>query len=305
MKSFKMPFAKPFFILLVLLIPATLVEGNKENSNYYFRSTHASAGYHSADALKKILHYSVSASSVCARSAEMEKASADRAAAMEKAFRLAAYNARLAAYRVEVKNVMNSALGLYDMMDLADSGLSEKAFEYAWLGYHNLLKKGLLKKTDVLTVCDFSQSSSQQRMYVIDVQNRKVLYRTWVAHGINSGEEYANSFSNEPESCKSSLGFYVTRKTYYGVNGLSLRIDGVDKGFNDNANRRSIVIHGAPYVSMRILKKYGVMGTTFGCPAIPSELSQEIIPLVKNGSCFFIYYPSKKYIANSPVLNNI
>jgi hypothetical protein len=140
---------------------------------------------------------------------------------------------------------------------------------------------------------------------VIDVRNKKVLYRTFVAHGINSGEEYANSFSNQPESCKSSLGFYVTRKTYFGSNGLSLRIDGVDKGFNDNANKRSIVIHGASYVSLRILHKYGVMGTTFGCPAIPTEVSNEIIPLVKNGSCFFIYYPSKKYLSLSPVLNSL
>jgi hypothetical protein len=141
-------------------------------------------------------------------------------------------------------------------------------------------------------------------MYVIDVRNRKVLYKTFVAHGINSGEEYANSFSNQESSCKSSLGFYVTRKVYYGFNGLSLRIDGLDKGFNDNAYRRSIVIHGAPYVSQRILNKYGVMGTTFGCPAIPTEVSEEIIPMLKNGSCFFIYYPSKKYLAQSPVLNN-
>jgi len=142
-------------------------------------------------------------------------------------------------------------------------------------------------------------------MYVIDVQIKKVLYKTFVAHGINSGEEYATSFSNQEESCKSSLGFYVTRKTYYGVNGLSLRIEGLDKGFNDNAYKRSIVIHGASYVSLHILHKYGVMGTTFGCPAIPSEVSDEIIPLVKNGSCFFIYYPSKKYLAESPVLNSL
>lgn len=297
------PITKTCMILLVLIVSSTWVEGNKE-AGVTNTWNNDSRNFHSADAIKKILHYSVSASAVLARSAELEKAAELKSAENARAARLAAYAARQAAYKEECKRVMTTALGLYDMMALEDSGLSIQAFEYAWLGYHNLLKKGQLHNTDVLTICDFSQSSSQQRMYVIDVRTRKVLYRTWVAHGINSGEEYASSFSNEPESCKSSLGFFVTRKTYTGINGLSLRIEGMDKGFNDNAGRRSIVIHGAPYVSMRILRKYGVMGTTFGCPAIPSELSDEIIPLVKNGSCFFIYYPSKKYIAQSPVLNS-
>jgi len=208
-----------------------------------------------------------------------------------------------AAKRAEMRMVIATAYSIYDEMDLEDSGLSRKAFEYAWTGYYKLRKKGLLHRTNILSICDFSQSSANQRMYVIDVRNRRMLYRTYVAHGINSGEEFANSFSNRPESCKSSLGFYVTSRTYTGMNGLSLRIQGVDKGFNDNANKRSIVIHGAGYVSQRILHKYGVMGTTFGCPAIPTEMSSQIIPVVKNGTCFFIYYPSKKYISHSPVLN--
>lgn len=284
MKALQQPFAKLTLLLSFFIGSFTLVQAS-------------TTSYHAADAIKTILRYTVSASSVCARTAEMEK-STSMAAAARKAIQLAAYKA-------ECKMVMNTALSIYDNMDLEDSGLSRKAFEYAWLGYHNLLKKGALHRTDVLSICDFSQSSSQQRMYVIDVRNKKMLYRTYVAHGINSGEEYANSFSNTPESCKSSLGFYVTRKTYYGCNGLSLRIDGVDKGFNDMASKRNIVIHGAPYVSLRILHKYGVMGTTFGCPAVPTEASAEIIPLVQNGSCFFIYYPSKKYLTQSKVLNSI
>jgi hypothetical protein len=140
-------------------------------------------------------------------------------------------------------------------------------------------------------------------MYVIDILNKKLLYRTYVAHGINSGKEYANSFSNRQNSYKSSLGFYITRQSYYGDNGLSLRIQGMDRGFNDLAGRRNIVIHGAPYVSTRILKKYGVMGTTFGCPAIPDDMSSRIIPVIKKGTCFFIYYPSRRYLAASSVLN--
>jgi len=210
----------------------------------------------------------------------------------------------LAAKKAEMKMILATATSIYDEMGLEDSGLSRKAFESAWTGYYKLRKKGLLHKTGILSICDFSQSSSNQRLYVIDVRNRRILYRTYVAHGINSGEEFASSFSNKLESCKSSLGFYITSKTYTGINGTSLRIEGVDKGFNDNASKRAIVIHGATYVSQRILRKYGVMGTTFGCPAIPSEMTTQIIPVVKNGSCFFIYYPSKKYLAQSPVLNS-
>src|SRR6185312_333914 len=193
---------------------------------------------------------------------------------------------------------------IYDDMSLEDSGLSRKAFVYAWTGYYKLRKKGLLHRSNILSICDFSQSSSQQRLYIIDVRNRRLLYRTYVAHGINSGSEFANNFSNRDESGKSSLGFYITTTTYMGINGLSLRIDGMDKGFNDHAARRAIVIHGASYVSTRILRKYGMMGTTYGCPAVPDEMNSQIIPVVKNGTCWFIYYPSKKYLAQSSVLNS-
>lgn len=211
---------------------------------------------------------------------------------------------KAAALRAEKRMILATANIIYQDMNLEDSGLSRTAFEYAWTGYYKLKKKGLLRRTGILTICDFSQSSSKERMYVIDVRNRRLLYHTFVAHGINSGGEFANSFSNRMESGKSSLGFYITTGTYTGFNGLSLRIEGLDKGFNDNAARRAVVIHGATYVSRRILNKYGVMGTTFGCPAIPDEMTTQIIPVVKNGTCFFIYYPSNKYLAKSPVLNS-
>jgi hypothetical protein len=211
---------------------------------------------------------------------------------------------KAAAARAERRMILATAHSIYDDMSLEDSGLSRQAFEYAWTGFYKLRKKGLLRRSNILSICDFSQSSSNQRLYIIDVRNRRLLYHTFVAHGINSGREYANDFSNKMESGKSSLGFYITTNTYVGINGLSLRIQGMDKGFNDNAARRAVVIHGATYVSTRILHKYGVMGTTFGCPAIPDEMSTQIIPVVKNGSCWFIYYPSKKYLAQSAVLNS-
>ncbi|HXB45879.1 MAG TPA: murein L,D-transpeptidase catalytic domain family protein [Puia sp.] len=207
------------------------------------------------------------------------------------------------AFKAEWQKVLNMAVSVYNEMGLADSGLSQKAFEYAWIGYYKLQKKGLLHNTSVLSICDFSQSSSQKRMYIIDVDNKKLLFQTFVAHGEKSGREFANSFSNVDESNKSSLGFYITSNTYYGCNGLSLRIDGVDKGYNDHAKRRNIVVHGAPYLCPRILSKYGVMGTTFGCPAIPDEMSPQIIPVIKDGTCLFIYYPLKKYLDESTVLN--
>lgn len=287
MKSLTLTLVQIFLILLVLVVPSLLVEARTElNTGTTLNVNETNAvSFRSADAIKKIINYSVSAAALCARSAEMEKES------------------KAAAKKAELRMIIATAAVIYNEMGLEDAGLSKKAFQYAWTGYYKLQKKGLLHKAGILSICDFSQSSSQERMYVIDVRNRRLLYRTFVAHGINSGEEFANSFSNQFESCKSSLGFYITSRTYYGSNGLSLKIEGVDKGFNDHASRRNIVIHGAPYVSLRILQKYGVMGTTFGCPAIPTEMSSQIIPVVKNGSCFFIYYPSKKYLTQSGVLN--
>ena len=205
--------------------------------------------------------------------------------------------------RLERNRAMRTAVSMYKEMNLDSAGLNKEAFEYAYIGYARLRKRHLLHKATILSVCDFSQPSSEQRMYVIDIYNKKLLYRTFVAHGINSGNEYANSFSNRRNSWKSSLGFYITKQAYHGDNGLSLRIQGMDRGFNDMANHRNIVIHGAPYVSSRILKKYGVMGTTFGCPAIPEDMSSQIIPVIKKGSCFFIYYPSPRYLSGSSVLN--
>lgn len=204
---------------------------------------------------------------------------------------------------MELRSVINEAEGMYDSMALNRSGLNEQAFEYAWRGYHNLLKRGLIRKKNVLSICDFSQSSCHKRMYVIDVTNRKLLFRTYVAHGQNSGAEYADSFSNEPNSFKSSLGFYLTSNTYFGHNGLSLRIQGVDTGYNDKASKRNIVLHGSSYASFRYMQTTGILGTSLGCPAIPSAISPRIIRAVKNGSCIFIYHNTRRYLERSTVIN--
>jgi L,D-transpeptidase catalytic domain len=204
----------------------------------------------------------------------------------------------------ELRLVINQASLIYSSMNLEDAGLGEKAFEYAWRGYHNLLKKGMIQKRSVLSICDFSQSSRTKRMYVIDVQHRKLLYRTYVAHGQNSGDEYATTFSNEPDSYKSSLGFYLTQRTYMGHNGLSLKLNGVDSGFNDMALKRQIVLHGSAYVSDRYMQDYGTLGTSLGCPALPAAVSGKIIRAVKDGSVLFIYHPSQQYLSHSQVINN-
>jgi len=204
----------------------------------------------------------------------------------------------------ELKAVINQAVLLYSYMDLENDGLNEQAFEYAWRGYHNLLKKGLIRKKSVLTICDFSQPSYSQRMYVIDVRHKKLLYRTYVAHGQNSGEDYATSFSNDPDSYKSSLGFYVTKRTYVGRNGLSLRISGVDTGYNDKAAKRNIVLHGSSYVNPQYMSDFGSIGTSQGCPAMPTGISPKIIRTVKNGSCLFIYHPTEEYLEGSVVINS-
>ncbi|HEX3934012.1 MAG TPA: murein L,D-transpeptidase catalytic domain family protein [Puia sp.] len=210
---------------------------------------------------------------------------------------------KAAAKAAELRMVINQASFIYTSMNLSDQGLDPKAFEYAWRGYHNLLKKGVIHKRSVLSICDFSQSSRAKRMYVIDVQHRKLLYRTYVAHGQNSGDEYATSFSNEPNSYKSSLGFYVTMRTYIGHNGLSLKLNGVDSGYNDMALQRQIVLHGSSYVSDKYMQNYGTLGTSLGCPALPAAVSGKIIRLVKDGSCLFIYHPTPQYLDNSPVIN--
>jgi hypothetical protein len=160
----------------------------------------------------------------------------------------------------------------------------------------------MLNNTNVLTVCDFSQPSTEKRMYIVDVKNMKVLLNTYVAHGKNSGLEYAQRFSNNMESLQSSLGFYVTKQTYLGKHGLSLRLSGQDKGFNDNAERRAVVVHGAQYIGENRADA-AYMGRSFGCPAVPQAQSTKVINLIKDGTCLFVYHPSTTYLNKSTVLN--
>lgn len=199
-------------------------------------------------------------------------------------------------------NLDEGPSSLYDKLQLDETGLSRDAFEYAIKGYEYLRDEGKLQNNRILTIIDFSKPSDQKRMYVLDVEDYKLLYHTYVAHGRNSGNKYATHFSNRPGSHMSSLGFYVTASTYYGDNGYSLRLKGEEKGINDNAFSRAIVIHCADYVSASYVKNRGYAGRSYGCPALPRKVSKPIIQTIKDGSCLFIYAPSENYIAHSRVL---
>lgn len=202
-----------------------------------------------------------------------------------------------------VSPAVNVADELYTSIGLQEYGLSKEAFNYAWTGYQYLLEQDKIKRNDFLTICDFSQSSKQKRLYIIDLAKNELHINTWVAHGKNSGAEYATKFSNTPESLQSSLGFYVTSNTYIGKHGLSLRLNGADPGFNDKALIRTIVIHGADYVNAARLKAGLYMGRSWGCPAVPQQESGTIINTIKNGTCLFIYHPSRNYLLKSKILN--
>ena len=193
---------------------------------------------------------------------------------------------------------------LYNEIDLKSFGLSLEAFEYAFKGYNYLMEHHWLNRSDVISICDFSQSSRQKRLYVVDLEQKKVLINTYVAHGRRSGSEYARSFSNRMQSHKSSLGFYITEKTYYGEHGLTLKIHGLERGINDKAGARNIVIHGSDYVGSDFIRSNKFNGRSFGCPAVPSSQIDDVIQAIKDGSCLFIYHPTKKYIAKSKILNS-
>ena len=138
---------------------------------------------------------------------------------------------------------------------------------------------------------------------MLDVNSFKILFNTYVAHGRNTGEAYANKFSNKPDSYQSSLGFYLTEGTYNGKNGFSMQLEGMEYGINNRAEERAIVVHGAAYVSEGFIKSRGYIGRSHGCPALPEKLNKPIIEKIKNGSCLFIYSNDKNYLQQSKILN--
>lgn len=196
----------------------------------------------------------------------------------------------------------------YDRTDLKtlyedcklDSLLSFEIFRLALTGFEKVTG---LQNNKIITIIDFSKPSVQERFFVIDLDNKQVLYKTLVAHGKNSGENVAESFSNDSKSLRSCLGFFLTAETYLGKHGYSLRLDGLEPGINDNARNRTIVIHGADYVSTDFANQHGRLGRSWGCPALPVNCSKEIIDKISNGSCLFVFANDLEYLKVSKIIN--
>lgn len=187
--------------------------------------------------------------------------------------------------------------GLYRSMQL-EGVVGWKAFRQAVAGYYKIVGR----KREVLTLIDFSRPSTEKRLFVFDMRQRKLLFSSVVSHGKNSGGMYATSFSNEYGSYKSSLGFYLTETTYQGKNGYSLILNGLEKGINDRARERAIVMHGATYADPSLVSRGGRLGRSFGCPAVPQKLARPIIDAIKGGSVMYIYAGTPDYLARSSVL---
>ncbi|GAB6197273.1 murein L,D-transpeptidase catalytic domain family protein [Lysobacter xanthus] len=153
-----------------------------------------------------------------------------------------------------------------------------------------------------LAVIDYSMPSTQKRLWVFDLRNPRVLYNEYVAHGQGSGDNFARAFSNNDGSHQTSLGLFRTAETYSGNNGYSLRMDGLEPGFNDNARARAIVMHGAPYVNPDLVAKMGRIGRSHGCPAVRAQVAHEIIDTLKGGQFVFSYYPDNRWLHQSRLL---
>ncbi len=203
----------------------------------------------------------------------------------------------------EADNIKEKSEVLYCEIQPEGFSLPElEIFTKAFEGYVTLESQGKIKN-NILTIIDFSLSSTKERMWVIDMLNKKVVLQTLVSHGIKSGKEFAKSFSNQNESFKSSLGFFLTGETYIGKHGISLKLDGLEIGLNDKARERAVVIHGAEYVSKKLANKQGYLGRSQGCPAVATAIAPKLIQTIKNKSVLFIYHPTRMYVNKSKLVS--
>jgi hypothetical protein len=181
--------------------------------------------------------------------------------------------------------------------------LKPEVVKLAIEAFYNAKKCGVQVKKPILTVIDYTLPSTQKRLWVIDLQNKNILHTSLVAHGKYSGENYTKSFSNNSGSLQTSIGLFLTEETYFGRDGYSLRLEGLEKGFNDKAKRRTIVLHGAPYVSEKWASTVGRIGRSWGCPAVEKPLATPIINTIKNGSLIFSFYTDKQWLKESKFIN--
>lgn len=189
---------------------------------------------------------------------------------------------------------------LYQELLKQDSLLPREAFTNAIIGHYNLSKNKILNSDNtILSIADMSQSANNKRLWIIDLKAKKILLNTYVAHGKNSGEEFALSYSNQINSLQSSPGFYRTSNTYNGKHGYSLRLEGLDTLFNDQAMQRAIVLHGADYVHEDFIKNHKRLGRSFGCPAVPQAEKDFIIETIKEGTCLYLHFDDENYLSQS------
>ncbi len=183
------------------------------------------------------------------------------------------------------------------------SGLAPDVLDLAMGAVTCAVSAGALAPPHTLTVIDYSLPSTAQRLWVFEVPTGRLLFHELVAHGKNTGDNMATRFSDTMQSRQSSLGLFVTRDTYVGNNGYSLRLDGLEPGFNGRALERAIVMHGAPYVDAGVAKQMGRLGRSWGCPALRTAIARKVIDTVRDGGAIFSYYPDEAWLTRSAFLN--
>ena len=196
----------------------------------------------------------------------------------------------------------NPTFKLSDWTPASRGTIDAKVFSLALDAASCAVRSGAVDGPSTLSVIDYSRPSTSPRLWVFDLESRELLYEELVAHGQGSGGNLATQFSNTEDSHQSSLGLFVTEGTYVGRNGYSLRLNGLDRGFNDRARERAIVVHGAPYVDAKLALAQGRLGRSWGCPALREAVARDLIDRVKGGSLVFAYYPDPLWLASSAYL---
>jgi hypothetical protein len=203
---------------------------------------------------------------------------------------------------VETRDKASVATSAWNSASLGS--IDPRVFDLSLSAARCAVRSGAIAEPSTLTVIDYSKPSTEKRLWVFDLQSRELLYEELVAHGQGSGDNFANVFSNEPDTHASSLGVFLTEGTYVGKNGYSLRLRGLDEGFNHRAGERAIVMHGASYVSDEFVKKNGRLGRSWGCPALREGIAREVIDRVRGNGIIFAYYPDQEWLESSRYLGD-